>query len=190
MSEFFTKVEARLAAHVARAYRTSEQVLRESITAASTADRFDVFLSHSVRDADLVLGVKALLEEHGFSVYVDWIDDPQLDRSRVTPITAAALRERMNQCRAMLWIATDNSSSSKWMPWELGYFDGRHQTRVAILPLTDHASDQFHGQEYLGLYPVVTKRMLGSRRQVLVESATRQHMELREFAMGTGRWSW
>jgi hypothetical protein len=38
--------------------------------------KFDVFLSHCVRDARAIEGVKTLLSRTGLSVYVDWIDDP------------------------------------------------------------------------------------------------------------------
>jgi hypothetical protein len=44
------------------------------------------------------------------------------------------------------------------MPWELGYFDG-FKGKVAILPVVEGNvnTDAFTGQEYLGLYPYVTK---------------------------------
>jgi hypothetical protein len=45
---------------------------------------FDVFLSHSVRDAQLVLGLKKLLEGEGLTVYVDWIEDKDLDCKTVS----------------------------------------------------------------------------------------------------------
>lgn len=39
------------------------------------------------------------------------------------------------------------------MPWELGYFDGKHPNQIGILPLVENSGDRFYGQEYLGLYP-------------------------------------
>ena len=48
---------------------------------AKPTDRFDVFLSHARVDEDVVYGAKRELERYGFSVYVDWIVDTQLDRS-------------------------------------------------------------------------------------------------------------
>lgn len=86
---------------------------------------FDIFLSHSFHDTELILGVRSILQRAGKRVYVDWIDDPELDRSRVTKNTAARLRERMLQCPSMIYAATKAATTSKWMPWELGYFDGR-----------------------------------------------------------------
>jgi hypothetical protein len=36
---------------------------------------FDIFLSHNFLDADVIYGLKAVLEESNFSVYVYWVDD-------------------------------------------------------------------------------------------------------------------
>jgi hypothetical protein len=106
-------------------------------------------------DAQVILGVKTLLEAEGLKVYVDWIEDTQLDRSRVTADTAKVLRLRMQNSASLIYAASETSSQSKWMPWELGYFDGHKPGYVGILPLVRSESDDFEGQEYLGLYPYV-----------------------------------
>ena len=121
---YFTKSEARAAAARTRglqksAGKTSDRILRESVNAAVVTDTFDIFLSHSIADAEIVLGIKQLLEETGLKVYVDWVEDAQLDRRAVTKETAAALRQRMKQSKSLIYLSSDNSSSSKWMPWEL-----------------------------------------------------------------------
>ena len=85
---FFTKAEARAAAKRAMKNRSLVDVINESIKASKLATRFDVFLSHSINDAELVLGVKVLLEDMGKRVYVDWVDDPELDRNQVNKHTA------------------------------------------------------------------------------------------------------
>lgn len=136
-------------------FESYSELLNESIKGQNSLNNYDVFLSHSVKDAKIVLGVKNWLEVNGMKVYVDWIDDKQLDRSQVTSSTAETLRSRMRQSSALLYIATDNSSQSKWMPWELGYFDGYSIGKVAILPILSSENDSFYGQEYLGLYPTV-----------------------------------
>lgn len=124
---YFTKSEARAAAARTRglqksAGKTSDRILRESVNAAVVTDAFDIFLSHSIADAEIVLGIKQLLEETGLKVYVDWVEDAQLDRRAITKETAAALRQRMKQSKSLIYLSSDNSSSSKWMPWELGFF--------------------------------------------------------------------
>lgn len=119
---------------------------------------YDIFLSHSSRDKPLVLGVKQRLENEGLGVYVDWIDDAELDRQDVTPENAARLRVRMKRCRSLLYMATDNAAHSKWMPWEVGFFDGIGSGEIGILPVLDNANEHFQGLEFLGLYPLVDLR--------------------------------
>ena len=133
-------------------YVSTESLLRESRDTSRTA--FDVFLSHSRLDSELILGVKVVLESAGRTVYVDWVDDPQLDRSKVSASTANSLRARMRQSKALFYVQSGNASVSRWMPWELGYFDG-YSGNVAVLPVVKSATEGFKGEEYLGLYPYV-----------------------------------
>jgi len=136
--------------------KNASSVLQESAQAQSIKKSYDIFLSHSFRDAELILGVKIKLENYGYSVYVDWLEDPQLNRSNITFQTATKLRERMKCCQSLFYSTTEASSKSKWMPWECGYIDGL-RGRSAILPLTETGSGTYKGQEYLGIYPYITE---------------------------------
>lgn len=140
-------------ARAQRVFKSSQAILQESVNAAQAS--FDVFLSHSIRDAELVLGAKEYLEKLGLSVYVDWIIDPDLDRNTVSTSTAEVLRKRMKQCSSLIYMHTLNSPTSKWMPWEIGYFDGMKPGRVGIFPVAKGPQNTFVGQEYLGLYPYI-----------------------------------
>lgn len=188
---FYTKEEARAASRGRYASaKTDARILEEAASTTRDSERFDIFLSHSSRDAAVVRGIKLIMESQGFTVYVDWIADPELDRSRVTKATALLLRKRMGQCKSLIYAATTNSSSSLWMPWELGYFDGLRQSNVAILPLTDHPGEHFQGQEYLGLYPLVTKgTYTNGRPEVFVEDFGRNWATLSSFARGAPAWT-
>lgn len=134
---------------------TSEGLLRE--TSDQKVSSIDAFLSHSKMDSELILGAKKAIEEYGLSVYVDWIDDPHLDRSKVCAATANQLRVRMSNARIMIYAHTENSSNSKWCPWELGFFDGIHTGNVFIMPIVDKERYHFADQEYLDLYPYLDK---------------------------------
>lgn len=168
---------------------TARSVINENVRKqeVSPAQEYDVFLSHASEDAAIVLGIHEILTGRGLRVYVDWIDDAQLDRSRVTPATADLLRERMRSSKSMLFITTRNSSESKWMPWELGYFDGHRKGLVGILPVMNSESDSFQGQEYLGLYPKVERLPLANgdgRDLFIVEASRRGYRALDAFATG------
>jgi hypothetical protein len=188
----FTKAEARAAAQGGtRKYAAeSAEVVLESVRAKTRdSETFDIFLSHSIADAELVLGVKQLLEQQGATVYVDWSHDRQLDRSKVNTDTAALLRQRMRQSKSLIYLATDAATTSKWMPWELGFFDGYRSGGVAIMPLLDRETDGFAGQEYLGLYPRVTKNNYenSSTTEVFVEGLGRW-TTLKSFRAGNPNW--
>lgn len=185
---YFTKNEARDAATGFRGYRTARAILIHSMESYKPREDFDIFLSHSIDDSDLILGVMLLLQKQGLKVYVDWVVDKKLDRNSVDKETAAVLRERMKFSRSLMYIATGNSSASKWMPWELGFFDGHKPGQVAILPLLDSDSQSFNGQEYLGLYPVVTKKLVNHVTSYLVEDRGNQWTNLKCFASGAPSW--
>jgi len=139
---------------LASTYRSTKTILKDAGSTSRTS--FDVFLSHSKMDEKYVLGAKRILEEKGLSVYIDWLEDPQLDRSMVNKETADYLRKRMKQCKLLFYLHTPNSSISKWCPWELGFFDGHTNSteRTMIFPLVS-SGGSFKGQEYLELYPIV-----------------------------------
>ena len=112
-------------------------------------EHYDLFISHSFKDKDLIFGLKYLFEKAGYKVYIDWIDDSQLDRSYVNKSTAQIIKNRLNSCKALVYVSTINIPSSKWCPWELGLGDGM-LNKVCILPVMQ---GNYKGQEYLGLYP-------------------------------------
>lgn len=134
-----------------------KKVLNENVQRfrKDSKDTYDIFLSHSYLDKTLVYTVVDLFNQAGYSVYVDWIEDQQLDRSKVNAATANTLRERMELSKSLAYVATSNSSNSKWCPWELGYVDALKNGRCAILPIMKDDSSTFKGQEYLGLYPFI-----------------------------------
>ncbi len=135
-------------------FAAANRQLNEHVSSVSTRQSFDIFLSHSHEDSDIILGVVEILKLLGYVTYVDWIEDRHLDRSKVTPAHADLLRKRMKQSSFLLYVTTANSVSSKWMPWELGYFDGFKPGKVGVLPILDPGVD-FAGQEFIGLYPTV-----------------------------------
>lgn len=149
--ESFVSARATRAARVLQ--KSVQSVLRES--ARSVDENFNIFLSHSSSEPEaIILGVKLLLEDHGFSVYVDKYSDPFLSPDSVTQATAEILRRRMQASDSLLYLHSRHSKNSRWMPWELGYFDGA-KGQVGIIPVSQYHVDGFKGEEYLGLYPYV-----------------------------------
>ncbi len=115
---------------------------------------YDLFISHSFMDKQLVEVLYKKFEEAGYKVYIDWKEEKLQDRENVSSETAKILRERMNRCSGLSYIATGNIVNSKWCPWELGYADGK-KNRAAILPILNSGSNEYKGLEYLGIYPYI-----------------------------------
>lgn len=156
---FFTESEFQLIGRTSALVsgKSVSNLLKEEAAVADSDYReYDVFLSHSIKDANIILGIRIVLIRQGLKVYVDWIEDPALDSSNVTPKTAEKLRRRMRQSKSMIYAHSINSPGSKWMPWELGFFDG-FNGNIAILPIMKNENDSFKGQEFLGLYPYIDK---------------------------------
>ncbi len=133
---------------------------------------FDIFLSHSFLDKKKVQGLYDILTGMGYSVYVDWINDPQLNRTNVTKKTAELVRKRMKASKSLLLAISTNSSLSKWIPWELGFVDG-HINKCAIVPVSDDQAPpkKFERAEYLSLYPYIKLAKIDFQEKLyLVES--------------------
>ena len=147
-----TKAQIRSAAartRLAKNNRTADAILKEEASAVRSS--YDIFLSHSYLDKTDILGVKEFIEGKGHTVYVDWIDDKQLDRSKVDKSTAAQLRAAMKKCACLIYAYSPNITNSRWCPWELGYFDG-YNGSAFVMPIVENQSETYGGTEYVGLY--------------------------------------
>lgn len=138
-------------------YDFANRKLQEQSRNFQNRTSYDIFLSHSFKDAPVILMLALLLEQQGTTVYVDWLDDPNLDRTNVTAENAKIIRERMKTCKSLLYAISSNSVQSSWVQWELGLGDGQKNGKVAIVPIyqDQEFSPNFFKQEYLGLYPYI-----------------------------------
>ena len=151
---------------------------------------YDIFLCHSSLDAKTILVLREYFSSFNLTTYIDWYDDIQLDRSKVNRETADVLRDRMRSSDCLLYASSDNSPSSKWMPWECGYFDGI-KSKVAICPISESATqsltNQYNGVEYLDLYPYLatkaTKGLLSKPTLYIHESPTK-YVSFQEWLKG------
>lgn len=164
---------------------TNERVKMFSAADTPMSTTFDVFLSHSFLDREIVKGLYLELTEMGFSVYVDWIVDDDLDRNNVTKDSAEKIRKRMKASKTLLLAISVNAKISKWMPWELGFMDG-DKGLCAVIPVSDASREvSYKGYEYLKLYPHIKKISTTQGEELLwvIESAYRYRI-LQEWIAG------
>ena len=160
----FTVTKGQLNQVVGQKYKQPEHtkllqkaLVNERLASDSHLVKYDVFLSHCFLDRETVSQINYFIEEDlGLDTYVDWIEDPELDRENVTPATAEHVRGVMSRCSSLIYAVSRNSASSKWMPWELGYSDGLHG-RVAVLVIDDEKAtvQAYRNQEFVGIYPPI-----------------------------------
>lgn len=121
--------------------------------ARKRAPHYDIFLSQTIRDAEIVLGVYDFLTEMNFVVFCDWIAAPETsNRAQVTPTNAELIRYTLSISDTLLFLDTEHSDQSLWMCWELGWFDGA-KGPVGVLPVLADRDSYYRGREFLGLYP-------------------------------------
>lgn len=154
--------------------RKSEQIVNEALVAGKQT----AFLSHSHRDAELAKGLQGYLQAQGWMVYIDWEDTsmpPKPNRE-----TAKKIKDRIKRLDWFIFLATANSTNSRWCPWEIGFADGvKNIDKVVIVPTRDSAGNN-HGSEYLDLYRHVDTAQGGGvgvfrptdKRGVLLEDVT------------------
>lgn len=131
-------------------YISEERIIK---SASESSSGKKVFLSHSSADKEHLAGVIRFFEKLTASVYVDE-GDKRLPKPP-SPETAQILRDTIQQCPRFVVLISENSYSSRWIPWELGLADGfKGVASVAILPISKSANEgDWAKQEYLGLYP-------------------------------------
>jgi len=147
---------------------------------------FDIFLSHSYLDRVVVQGLYIELTKLGYSVYVDWIIDPNLDRANVTKESAKRVQGRLKSSKSLLLGISANATMSKWMPWELGYVDG-NTSRCAIIPVSDMVNppSSYTGVEYLSLYPYIAKfRDVNFTNKLWAIETSNKYVPLNEWVVG------
>lgn len=129
---------------------------RASFSAMGEKVKYDVFLSHSIKDMALINGIRDVLEHHfGISVYIDWEEDAGTTRDEI----ADTVKTAMNRSNTFLVVKTDNSDDSSWVPWETGYFDNKDNDKIGVLLIEDEDSEfnheTFEHREYLKNYAIL-----------------------------------
>ena len=125
--------------------RKSSEVIKE----AKLARKQTAFLCHSHQDAKLAKNVQALLQDNGWEVYIDWDDHTMPERPNRE--TALKIQGSIRDLNWFLFLATQNSVSSRWCPWEIGYADGvKPYDSILVIPTTNYQGT--YGNEYMQLY--------------------------------------
>lgn len=108
-----------------------------------------IFLSHSHFDKKIIEGLKDIISEHGYSIYIDSEDSGMPEITNRT--TAEKIKAKIKDLDYFWILATNNALNSKWVPWEIGIADMVNNKKIFTIPINDK-NGNFKGNEYLQLY--------------------------------------
>lgn len=115
--------------------------------------KYDIFLSHSSSNRELLLELKSLLNSLDFNVYIDWVNDiDALKRTLTNADTAQVIIERLKSCNALIFVYSEESLKSLWTPWEIGYF---HALKGKICVYYPEEINIEKIPAYINIYPKV-----------------------------------
>ena len=85
--------------------QVQKRVIKENFEFSKRQERYeyDVFISYSWHDRSYADKIVQLLEQCGYSVYIDY-NDTRLDRNNVSEATAQKLIQVMKKCKGLLHL--------------------------------------------------------------------------------------
>lgn len=130
--------------------RSEKYSVAKSLNEALTKKKQTAFLCHSHLDLELAKGLQTLLNENGWDLYIDWEDSGM--PSSPNEETARLIQLNIKITGWFIFLATKNSTQSRWCPWEIGYADAtKGNSNIIIIP-TEDDNGKWYGNEYLKLY--------------------------------------
>jgi hypothetical protein len=130
--------------------RLGKVVVAKSLNEALAKNQQTAFLCHSHKDHELAKGLQVLMKENGWDLYIDWEDSEM--PSTPNKDTANRIKTKINTTDWFLFLATGNSTQSRWCPWEIGFADSaKGYDKILIIPTEDDYGT-WYGNEYLQLY--------------------------------------
>lgn len=135
-------------------YMATPQELLQTLYNADfeSMKEFDVFISHSSENKELIHSLMRAMNKERKVCYIDWIADrEQLKREMTSQETAEVIVNRIKQSNIFIYVLTKECIASKWSPWELGYAYAINKP-ICVYKLEE--IDKI--PEYLGLYSTFT----------------------------------
>jgi hypothetical protein len=130
--------------------RSGRVVVAKSLNEALSKNQQTAFLCHSHKDHELAKGLQVLMKENGWDLYTDWEDSEM--PSTPNKETANRIKTKIRTTDWFLFLATGDSTQSRWCPWEIGFADSAKGYEKILIIQTEDDYGTWHGNEYLQLY--------------------------------------
>ena len=126
---------------------------------------FDVFISHNSKDEDRIVTFYKALNSLGYVAYIDWVNDKyDLKREWCNATTAKVIKERIKQSHVFILYLSQQTLSSQWCPWELGYADALGKNICVCYEIEDH-------QNIPDFYKTYPQLILSEKPHVIVNGS-------------------
>jgi hypothetical protein len=118
--------------------------------------RYDIFLTHTGIPLPLLYILTCLIEEMGFSVFVDPFNLKEVPLKAGIKDHIKQLKEKMPHCDCLLIAAAAHATESTLISWLLGYYESLKK-KVAVIPIfeKDINTIDFNGNGFLSMYPYI-----------------------------------
>lgn len=121
---------------------------------------YDLFISHSYLDREIVSDIVRKMNDCGLNCYVDWTADSDfLKRALVSDFTKEVLKARMKSSRKLLYLSSSNSRSSSWVDFELKYYQEEVQNDIWMIILDGDDAHDFKQIDYTKIESYFTKSL-------------------------------
>lgn len=106
--------------------------------------KYDLFISHSYLDREIVLKIVRKMNSCGLNCYVDWTADSNfLKRSLVSDFTKEVLKTRMKNSKKLLYVSSSNSRASSWVDFELNYYQNEVKNEIYMIIIDGEDAHEF-----------------------------------------------
>jgi hypothetical protein len=109
---------------------------------------YDLFISHSFEDNELVRKIKNYLNKSNLNIYCDWLSDNDfLKREYASDYTKMILKRRIEQSKKVLFIRTNNTNDknnnfySEWVEMEISYAKSIDKPIVCVDFIDDNQNE-------------------------------------------------
>ena len=123
-------------------YSPEELVKFLNSNSVESKKKYDIFISHSYLDKDLVKSMKNTLNFQNLSCYYDWTSDQDfLKRNLISGYTKEVLKKRIEQSKALILVLThnviaDGEITSEWIKMEIEHAKSLGK-KICCLNFTD-----------------------------------------------------
>lgn len=154
--------------------------------------KYDIFLAHTGIPLSLIHALALMIEEMGFSLFVDPYNIHGVKLDTTMREHVQHLKKKMPHCDCLLIAAQAHDEVSSLISWLLGFYESLNK-KVAVIPIfeKDINTIDFAGKGFLEMYPYigVAKAVQDNRKTLWVMKNRKEYINI-EYWMAVDYMKW